>query len=78
MLRFGELAATAAALPAPAPNSLSFKAKQDYKYIGKPVAIVDLPAMVSGATQFGIDTQLPGMVYASIERSPGMGQGKKL
>ncbi|MDN3640271.1 molybdopterin-dependent oxidoreductase [Simiduia curdlanivorans] len=73
VLRFGELAAAAAALPAPAANSLIFKAKKDYQYIGKPVAIVDLPAMVSGATQFGIDTELPGMVYASIERTPVMG-----
>ena len=73
VLSFGDLAERAAALPAPDPKNLSFKAKKDYNYIGKPLAIVDLPAMVSGGTQFGIDTALPGMVYASIERSPVMG-----
>ena len=37
------------------------------------VPIVDLDAMCTGKAVYGIDAQMPGMVYASIERSPVLG-----
>ena len=35
--------------------------------------IVDLDAMCTGKAVYGIDAQMPGMVYTSIERSPVLG-----
>ncbi len=69
-LSFGDLAELAAKVPTPAIDTLTFKSKKDFKYIGKPVQIVDLPDMVTGKTIFGQDIKLEGMLYASIERSP--------
>jgi isoquinoline 1-oxidoreductase beta subunit len=72
-LRFGALAELAAQIPAPALESLTFKAKKDFNYIGKPIRNIDLPDVITGNTTFGQDIQLKGMLYASIERSPVFG-----
>jgi isoquinoline 1-oxidoreductase beta subunit len=72
-LSYGELAEAAAKQKLPDSKSLSFKSEADYKYIGKPVPMVDLEDMVRGAANYGIDTQLSGLVYASIERCPVLG-----
>ncbi len=71
-LRYGELAVAAAKQPIPDVKLLSFKTPADYKFIGKPIPMVDMDDMVRGTTHFGIDTKLPDMVYASIERCPVM------
>jgi isoquinoline 1-oxidoreductase subunit beta len=68
---YGELAAEAAAYSPPAHPRL--KATVDYKFIGKPIARLDIPAKVNGATQYGIDAQVPGMCYAAIRISPVFG-----
>lgn len=72
-LSYGELAEAAAKQPVPDAKTLMFKSSHDFKYIGKPVPMVDLGDMVRGAADYGIDTKLPGMVYASIERCPVLG-----
>lgn len=72
-LSYGELAEAAAALPIPDTKNLVFKTPQEFKYIGKPMAMADFDDMVRGAATFGIDTKVPGMVYASIERCPVLG-----
>ncbi len=76
-LSYGKLAKLASGLAVPDPKTLKLKAKSDFKYIGKPITIVDLPDMVVGKSQYGIDTQIPGMVYASIERCPVIGGSVK-
>ena len=38
-----------------------------------PFQRLDIPAKVNGATQYGIDTQLPNMLYAAIRISPAFG-----
>ncbi len=73
VLGFGELAVHAAKLPLPGLASLTLKAPEQFKYIGKSVPIVDLQDMTSGNTTYGIDVSLPGMLYASIERAPFLG-----
>lgn len=70
---FGELAVAAAAMPTPDVKSLSFKSKDQFRYIGKPVPIVDMDVIVTGKSQFGIDIVRPNMVFASIERAPVLG-----
>jgi isoquinoline 1-oxidoreductase beta subunit len=72
-LGYGELASLAAQQTAPRREELTFKSKEQYRYIGKDVPIVDREDLCSGKGVFGIDAQVEGMVYASIERSPVFG-----
>ena len=68
---FGELVATASDMPQP--ESASFKAREDYRYIGKPVDTIDGRAFTTGTAMYGTDITLPDMLYASIERCPAYG-----
>lgn len=55
-------------LPAVAPNEL--KARKDFRLIGKSVPRRDTPAKVNGSAKYGIDIQVPGMVYATALHAP--------
>lgn len=68
---YGELVAAAAELEVPA--EVSFKSPDEYRYIGKSIDLIDGFAMTTGAANFGIDTVLPEMLYAAIERCPVVG-----
>ena len=70
---YGSLALAAAALPAPDPRSVKLKDPKDYRLIGRPMAQVDTPAIVTGKPLFGIDTVLPGMLFATFEKAPVFG-----
>src|SRR5207247_11460110 len=72
-LAYGDLAKVAATMPVPASNQVRLKDRKDWRYIGKPHAIVDLSDIVRGRATYGIDLTLPGMKYASIERCPVYG-----
>ena len=73
--RFGELAAAASQYSPSAHPAL--KPRSEYTLVGKAVPRIDIPAKVNGATQYGIDVQVPGMHYAAIKISPIFG-GKLL
>lgn len=70
-LGYGELAAEASKLPVPAAPRL--KPASEFRIIGKGMKRFDAPRIVRGATTYGIDVKVPGMVYASIERAPVAG-----
>jgi isoquinoline 1-oxidoreductase subunit beta len=70
-LGYGQLAAQAAALPVPA--DVPIKDPKDFRVLGTRVHRFDTPLKVNGRAQFGIDARVPGMLYASVERSPAFG-----
>jgi isoquinoline 1-oxidoreductase beta subunit len=67
-LMFGELATAAAQLPIPA--QVQLKPERAFTLIGQPKVGKLSPAIVSGRLKYGIDVQLPGMLYAVIARCP--------
>jgi isoquinoline 1-oxidoreductase beta subunit len=70
-LGYGELADAASKLPIPKEPKL--KDAKDFKQIGKAVRRPDVPLKSTGRAVFGIDAEVPGMVYASVLRSPVFG-----
>ena len=74
-LPYGAVAARAAKLTPPA--SVVLKKPEDWRYLGKPQERVDVPDKVTGKAQFGIDIDLPGMVYATVRMNPHLGGAMK-
>lgn len=70
-LAYGELVAAAAQLPVPAAPKL--KEPSQFRYIGKPIPRVDIPAKVTGSAVYGIDVHVPGMLVATVLRCPVVG-----
>jgi len=74
-LTYGELVEDAAQLKVP--ENPKLKDPKEFKILGKPLPRKDAPMKVNGEAQFGLDVEVPGMLYASVERSPTM-HGKVL
>lgn len=74
-LGYGEVAAAAAKLSVPKKEDVPLKERSEWRYIGKESnSLFDLPEIVTGKATFGMDATMPGMVYASIEHPPVLGQ----
>ena len=75
-MSYGEIASFAT-VPAELPviSDGDLKTPADFRYIGKDVARVELPLKVTGQAQYGIDVQVPGMVYAAVLQCPYPGGG---
>jgi isoquinoline 1-oxidoreductase beta subunit len=73
-LAYSELAAAAARMPVPEQKP-GLKDPANYRIIGKPKGVVDAREIVTGKAGFGIDTDMPGMRYAVIERCPFLDGG---
>ncbi len=65
---YGELVADAAKLEVPKEPKL--KDQKDFNILGKPLKRPDIPSKVNGTAIFGIDAQVPGMLYASVQHCP--------
>jgi isoquinoline 1-oxidoreductase beta subunit len=65
---YGELVEEAAKLPVPAKPRL--KTHAEFTQIGKSIPRPDVPSKVDGTAIFGMDVQVPGMLYASLVHSP--------
>ncbi len=77
-LGYGEIAAAAAKLLVPKKEDVPLKARSEWRYIGKESnTLFDLREIVTGQAIFGMDATMPGMVYASVEHPPVLGQKVK-
>ena len=76
-LSYGELAPVAAKLPVPKKEEVQLKARNEWRYIGKPAPTYDLKDMVSGRATYGQDTHVDGMLYASVLHPPVYGGAVK-
>ena len=73
-LGYGTLAKAAADMPVPRRETIRLKDPSQFRYIGKgELKLVDGPDIVTGKAQYGIDTRLPGMLYAVVARPPVYG-----
>ena len=70
---YGQFASAAAKMPVPDPKSLILKTRAQYKLLGRRHRGVDDPKIVSGKPLFGIDVQLPGMLYCNYTKCPAVG-----
>jgi len=70
---YGALAVRAATMPPPDLETVALKQPKDYKIVGKFTGGVDSPLVLSGTPLFGIDTTVPGMLYAVYQKGPVFG-----
>jgi isoquinoline 1-oxidoreductase beta subunit len=70
-LSYAELAAEAAQ-SAP-PGDVRPKDPARFRLIGTSPPRLDVPAKVTGSAGFGVDTRLPGMLFATVRHSPLLG-----
>ncbi len=68
---FGELVERAKTLDLPEDPQL--KDVSDFRYIGTEIDNLDNDLLISGRAVYGIDSQMDGMVYASLKRTPIIG-----
>jgi len=68
---YGSVADAASKLAVP--MNVPLKDPKDYRFIGKPVKRLDSKIKSMGQAGFGMDTRLPGMLYAVLERCPVFG-----
>ncbi len=74
-LAYTALAVKAAAIEAPADPPL--RDPSQWRYIGKSVPRVDIPAKTNGTAEFAIDVKQEGMLHATVKMSPRFGAGIK-
>jgi isoquinoline 1-oxidoreductase beta subunit len=68
-LGYGALAKDAARLPVPADDTLRLKDPAQFRYIGTgKLKLLDAHDITTGKAQYGMDTRLPGMLYAVVAR----------
>ena len=74
-LSYGELVGLID-MPATVPevDDADLKPFGTHRYLGTDMPRRDMPAKSNGTAEFGIDVQVPGMVYASVLRAPVEGE----
>src|SRR5437588_1193035 len=68
---YGSLAAAASQLKSP--PDVPLKDPKQFSLIGTPAHRLDTPSKINGTAQFGLDVQLPGMLFALVARPPVFG-----
>jgi isoquinoline 1-oxidoreductase beta subunit len=67
-IRYGEVAADAAKIKLD--QEPAIKTPDKWTFAGKPMPRVDVVHKINGAAKFGMDAQVPGMVFAAILQCP--------
>lgn len=70
-LGYGELAAVALALQPR--DDVSLKDRKDFRWIGKPIARLDMRDKSTGRAIYSIDIRLDGMLHAAVQHAPHLG-----
>jgi isoquinoline 1-oxidoreductase beta subunit len=70
-LAYGKLCKAASQIPVP--KDLVLKQESQFKYIGKSMPRLDIPEKVAGTGVFGLDVQVPDMLYGVMARPPAYG-----
>ncbi|WP_431284540.1 molybdopterin cofactor-binding domain-containing protein [Humitalea sp. 24SJ18S-53] len=70
-IAYGDLAQAAAALPVPANPPL--RSPTTFRWIGKPVARIDVQDKSTGRATYGIDLVVEGMLQAAVQHAPRLG-----
>jgi isoquinoline 1-oxidoreductase beta subunit len=70
-LSYGQLAEAAALLDTP--DDVRLKDPSEYRIVGRSVPRLDIPQKIDGSAEFGIDVQLPDMLYGTVIYSPVAG-----
>jgi len=70
-LAYATLSIAAAQLPVP--ETVTPMPRERWRFIGKPMARLDIPSKVDGSAQYGIDVRQPGMLIATILQCPNFG-----
>ncbi|NTJ11614.1 xanthine dehydrogenase family protein molybdopterin-binding subunit [Rhizobium lusitanum] len=70
-LDYGALAADA--MDISVPIDVALKADADFRWIGKPVARLDVPDKSTGRAIYSIDIKVDGMLLAAVQHAPRLG-----
>ncbi len=70
---YGAVAARAAAIALPDPSKIKIKGPDQFTLIGTEQKNRDVPLKVTGQAIYGIDVDLPGMLYAAVKACPVFG-----
>jgi len=72
-LTYGELVEQASKLPVPDLNTVPLKNSNDFTIVGHDHRRTDAKAKSNGTAKFGIDSRMPGMLFAVVARCPVFG-----
>ncbi len=70
-LKYGDLVCDAVKIDIP--KDVTLKSEKDFKLIGKMTKRINLKNILNGTEKYGIDIEVPGMVYSVVERCPVIG-----
>nr|WP_138921500.1 molybdopterin cofactor-binding domain-containing protein [Novosphingobium pentaromativorans] len=72
-LSYGEVASGALDMPVPPQDGIRLRDPKTFRWIGKPVARLDMRDKSTGKVQFTIDMAVEDMLHAAIQHAPRLG-----
>jgi isoquinoline 1-oxidoreductase subunit beta len=70
---YGTVAARAAQIALPDPSKIKIKGPDQFTLMGTEQRNLDVPLKITGKAIYGIDVELPGMLYAAVAACPVFG-----
>lgn len=68
---YGDLSTAAASLPVP--TDVPLRSREDFRWIGKPVARIDIRDKSTGKATYAIDLKVEGMLYGAVQHGVRLG-----